>query len=143
MNPALYRIGAGSRYAADFHDIADGSTNGRYPAVAGYDDATGWGSLNGQALLTDLSGTAPLNSSPVAGDMNGDGKVTVADATIALQIAVGLVTPTSDQLLAGDFNHSGKIDLTSAVRILQIAVGSPSEATAGSFSTSFLRSGVS
>ena len=39
-NPVLYGFGRGSGYDSDFHDIADGSTNGYYPAVTGYDDAT-------------------------------------------------------------------------------------------------------
>jgi len=55
-NPPLYTIGKGTNYATDFHDIADGSTNLYYPAVAGYDDATGWGTFKGAALLADLSG---------------------------------------------------------------------------------------
>jgi kumamolisin len=54
LNPLIYTIGAGTRYSTDFHDIADSSTNGFYPAVTGYDDATGWGSFNGAGLLADL-----------------------------------------------------------------------------------------
>ena len=54
-SPALYGIGRGATYGSDFHDIADGSTNGHYPATPGYDDATGWGSFNGQGLLNSLS----------------------------------------------------------------------------------------
>jgi subtilase family serine protease len=53
-SPQFYSIGAGNHYATDFHDIADGSTNLYYPAVTGYDDATGWGSFNGQGLFNDL-----------------------------------------------------------------------------------------
>lgn len=56
-NPSLYPIGKGTRYTTDFHDIADGSTNLFYPAVTGFDDATGWGSFNGANLLTDLAGS--------------------------------------------------------------------------------------
>ena len=54
-NKPLYALGTSSRYASDFHDISDNSTNGLYPAVSGYDDATGWGSMNGQNLFEDLS----------------------------------------------------------------------------------------
>jgi len=53
-NPAIYSIAKSSAYAADFHDIHDGSTNLFYPAVTGYDDATGWGSFNGTNLLPGL-----------------------------------------------------------------------------------------
>lgn len=54
-NPALYPLLSGASCAADFHDIADGSDNLYYSAVAGYDDATGLGSFNGANLLADLS----------------------------------------------------------------------------------------
>ena len=53
-NTLLYKIGAGSSYATDFHDIADNSTNLYYQATTGYDNATGWGSINGAGLFTDL-----------------------------------------------------------------------------------------
>ncbi len=56
-NPALYTIGKGTNYTTEFHDIADNSTNLYYPAVAGYDLATGLGTINnGVNLLTDLTG---------------------------------------------------------------------------------------
>ena len=55
-NTPLYNLAATSAYATDFHDIADGSTNLYYPAVTGYDDATGLGTFNGANLLADLSG---------------------------------------------------------------------------------------
>jgi len=58
-NPMLYQF-AGSHYATDFHDVADGSTNLYYPAVRGYDAATGWGSFNGGNLLYDLAGLGQL-----------------------------------------------------------------------------------
>src|SRR5579871_145269 len=58
-NPLLYKIGAGANYSSDFHDIADKSTNLYYPAVAGYDLATGWGAMNGANLLADLVSATP------------------------------------------------------------------------------------
>lgn len=61
-NPILYGIGQGSGYGSDFHDINDNSTNGYYPAVTGFDDATGWGSMNGQNLFESLSsGSVPTS----------------------------------------------------------------------------------
>src|SRR5205085_6867331 len=56
LNPLLYPIGESGRGTLDFHDIADGSTNLFYPAVPGFDDATGWGSFNGANLLSELVG---------------------------------------------------------------------------------------
>lgn len=52
--PALYSVGASSNGTADFHDVTTGN-NGHFPAVPGYDDATGWGSFNGAALINALS----------------------------------------------------------------------------------------
>jgi subtilase family serine protease len=49
LNPTLYRIGIGSHYTADFHDITSGN-NGGYNAVKGYDLVTGWGSLIGARI---------------------------------------------------------------------------------------------
>ncbi len=67
INPALYSFGPGGvnrftqaggavtdHYALDFHDIADGSNNIPYPAIPGYDLATGLGTFNGQNLISDL-----------------------------------------------------------------------------------------
>jgi len=66
-NVPIYAAAKGANAAADFHDIADGSTNLYYPAVAGYDDATGLGTFNGANLLADLSGgSAPPPSVPAA-----------------------------------------------------------------------------
>ena len=69
INPALYNIGLGPSYDADFHDITSGS-NG-YPATPGYDLATGWGSPNGSALISALIGASAtpgfgLNVSPAS-----------------------------------------------------------------------------
>jgi len=54
VNPALYAIGRSGNYHSEFHDVSDGSNNGHYPAVSGYDNATGWGSPMGSTLLQDL-----------------------------------------------------------------------------------------
>ena len=56
VNPVLYSLGKRSDYNYYFHDIKDGSTNGHYPAVSGYDLATGWGTIKGQALLVGMGG---------------------------------------------------------------------------------------
>lgn len=53
INPKLYRIGVGSNYDADFHDITSGS-NGGYTAVTGYDLVTGWGSPDVPSWIESL-----------------------------------------------------------------------------------------
>jgi kumamolisin len=60
-NPTLYQIGS----SPNFHDVADGTTNGFYPTVTGFDLATGWGTLNGANLLATLSPAPSPSPSPV------------------------------------------------------------------------------
>jgi len=63
LNPALYAIGRGQHplytYAACFHDITTGNnfwsgSPSAYPAVAGYDLCTGWGTPSGTNLVKAL-----------------------------------------------------------------------------------------
>lgn len=76
-NPSLYQA---AQSAGNFHDIADGSTNLYYPAVAGYDDATGLGSFNGASLLAALAPvavTAPPAAPTGLTASAGNGSVTL------------------------------------------------------------------
>ena len=57
------------------------------------------------------------------GDLNGDGVINVFDAIISLQIIVGLITPTEDQLKAGDVVRDGTINVFDAILVLQHIVG--------------------
>ncbi len=62
-NPTLYTLASGSSYNALFNDITSGS-NGYYNAGTGYDNASGWGSFKGNALINALSPLpAPQNVS--------------------------------------------------------------------------------
>jgi len=55
--PRIYQLAANAATdARDFHDVTSG-TNG-YPAGAGWDEATGWGSPNLANLAADWSGTS-------------------------------------------------------------------------------------
>lgn len=59
------------------------------------------------------------------GDVNGDGKVTAADARLALRRAVSLETyePGSVKFLACDVDGNGKVTAADARKILRAAVG--------------------
>jgi subtilase family serine protease len=69
-NGGLYHAAAAA-YAVNFHDIADGSTNGAYHAVPGYDLCAGWGSPRGMALVNALS--APQADGKAAATAAGAG----------------------------------------------------------------------
>ncbi len=81
LNPLLYQLGQGSSYNQAFHDINDGSNNGFYPAVDGYDDATGWGSFNG----INFSWISPLYLTIYPSEVIGG---TSSALTVATQIPV-------------------------------------------------------
>ncbi len=86
INPAIYNIGIGGSYTTDFHDITSG--NNGFPAVAGYDLVTGWGSPNGANLINALTGpagpsftlTANPNSLTIAAGSQGTSTITVVPA---------------------------------------------------------------
>ncbi len=57
LNLLIYRIGTGSNYDSDFHDIISGN-NTKFNAVVGYDLVDGWGSMDGSNLIDALAGNA-------------------------------------------------------------------------------------
>lgn len=82
VTPTLYDLGRSNRYGSDFFDINDGSTNEYYPAVNGYDLATGLGSFNGAGLLQDLSVNASASGSSPTG-------ATAAASTASATVCTG------------------------------------------------------
>jgi kumamolisin len=71
LNPTLYELGqkASTFSSPPFHDVTQGS-NLYYPATAGWDFATGWGSFDGAAFVSDLkslpAATATATPRPTA-----------------------------------------------------------------------------
>jgi len=98
LNPTIYPYDLGAGYGAAFHDITSGNdgagSNGSttsFTAVTGYDLATGWGSPNGQGLITALTpaSSAPwysLSGSPTTVDIPTEGSGT---STIQLNAGNG------------------------------------------------------
>jgi hypothetical protein len=65
---------------------------------------------------------APPDEQPVVyGDLNGDGRVTAADATLVLRAAAGLID-LSEQDEAADVNNDGRITADDATLVLRRAV---------------------
>lgn len=75
-------------------------------------------------FFDNLTLVYPKAQVPLAkcGDVNGDGKVAVTDALLALQFAVQLKKPSESQLSTLDFNGNGKVDLGEVIQVLQKAV---------------------
>ena len=59
----------------------------------------------------------------ILGDLNGDGKVTMADVIRLARGAAGYVTLTEQEQKAGDVNHDGKITMADVIRVARYAAG--------------------
>lgn len=106
--------------------VARGNVFGTEGGSAWFDNfALSEGLIDGAVTLRDV-GSGTLGIVPPAiirGDLNGDGKVGLQDAILALRIAVGSLKPNAQQLSAGDLDGDGKISLGEVIRILRAAVG--------------------
>ncbi len=71
------------------------------------------------ALCCVLS--TPRAQEMVLGDVSGDGAITSVDASMALQIANGMLTPSGDQRSAADADRDGAVTAADAEMILQCA----------------------
>lgn len=67
--------------------------------------------------------TGPTGCANTLGDLNGDSKINVQDATLSLQIAVGSRTATDAQKCAGDVNKDGKWNVQDTTLILRRGIG--------------------
>jgi kumamolisin len=104
INPALYSIGMSSAYNTDFHDITSGS-NG-YSAITGYDLATGWGSPNGQSLITDI----------IAGGSSGGGggspDFSISAGSSSLSVSRG--SSNTDKITINDTGGASSVSLSAS-----------------------------
>ena len=67
--------------------------------------------------------TEPSEPEYTLGDVNGDGRITSADARLALRVAVNLETLTEIQRLAADVDKDNHVRSADARMILRVAVG--------------------
>lgn len=76
------------------------------------------------AINADCAISAAFVAQQTKGDMDGNAKIDVADALLALRIAIGALSATPEQISAAPVGSSlGKIDIRDAVAILQMIVG--------------------
>jgi hypothetical protein len=121
VNPVLYRLAANpASYAAAFHDITSGtnacvsgttscSTAGQsnYTATTGYDEATGLGSVDFNALATawPSNNTAPLT--PTITLLIASETTAVPGSTVPIQISVQpFNTPSNTSVPSGNVSVS-------------------------------------
>ncbi len=91
LNPALYAVASGAKYAACFHDITTGNntsnkTSGSFNAVTNYDLCTGLGAPNGTNLINALAPPAsPYFITSPAGQTVAEGAGLTFSATVGGQ----------------------------------------------------------
>ncbi|MDE6729180.1 MAG: hypothetical protein K2J71_00180 [Oscillospiraceae bacterium] len=68
---------------------------------------------------SENSGNSPL----AKGDVNGDGKVDIADVILINRVYVDLEKVSKEQQQAGDIDKSGKLDLADAMLVMRYLVG--------------------
>jgi kumamolisin len=130
INPTLYSIGVSSSYDTDFHDITSGKS-GSYSAVTGYDLVTGWGSMNGAALINALAGPATPNFSISASPTSvtviqgNSGTSTITTAALnGFDAAITLTATGQPSGVTVSFSGSGSIGAPgsgSATMTMQVA----------------------
>jgi len=117
-------VGAGHLFDVKFH-VSEFASPGD-PALHTFTDVT-FRDFNQQTLPVDFTDTATFTvaSTYLRGDLTGDGVVDDDDVAMALMIAVGMITPTSNQLIAGDLNGDGVIDSADITLISRLIKGLP------------------
>ena len=115
INPAVYTIGKGSGFATAFHDTTVGnnySSNSpsKFPAVAGYDLCTGWGSPYGTGLIYALAGQ-PQNLT-LSIPSNAPAGTTLLTGTLSVRPA-----PTSNLTVSLSSSNTGLVTVPATVTI--------------------------
>jgi subtilase family serine protease len=166
INPTLYTLAANSStYTSAFHDVTQGSSAGtagvgnectagssycssagesEYPTAAGYDEATGLGSVN----LANLIAAWPANAAPLIGTTT---KITATSSTpsvntsdtftITVVAASGSATPSGSVTLQIDGGGSSSYGTGSTTTVPLVASGVAGTATAA-YQTSFSTAGT-
>lgn len=135
INPALYDIGLGSSYDTDFHDITSG--NNGYPATTGYDLATGWGSPNGNNLISGLLSTINtpgfgLTASPTSVSVvQGSSGTSTITSTVTNGFSSGISLSATGQPAGVTLSFSPTSITGGGTSTMTIAIGS--SAVAGTY----------
>lgn len=87
--PIIYALGDGPTYSSDFNDITVGD-NG-YPALPGWDYASGFGTPNVASLITDIQAYVTDNGGTVGSGQVPEAPFAVGLPALGLVVAGGLV----------------------------------------------------
>lgn len=106
LNPSLYLLGqkASSFSQSPYHDVTQGD-NLYYPATSGWDFATGWGSFNAPAFLSDLKSLGGAVTVPIVTPSPAPSPTVTVPPSISIKQVVLLHTV------------KGKLQTTSSLKV--------------------------
>lgn len=139
VSPLDVNLGVNGQQQLTFNAVPDGVTYSfasNDEAVATVDasgliTAKALGSANitvtasKQPCYSNKTVTVTVNVTGLLGDIDGDGKVTVLDVVMAVNIALEKYQPTPQEFQAADINSDGKVDILDVVGIVNLALASP------------------
>ena len=126
LNATVYTIGQGSSYSTAFHDITTGTSNG-FPIVAGYDLNSGWGTPDGQDMISTLAPTGGTSA-----------YFTLSASPSTLNFTPGGAAETTAISLTAANGFTGTVDLNPPT-----IIGAPAGVTATLSASSITGSGTS
>ncbi|HXC97733.1 MAG TPA: LamG-like jellyroll fold domain-containing protein, partial [Verrucomicrobiae bacterium] len=145
LNPVVYNIGLSGVYAQAFHDITTGNNGSatHFPAVAGYDLCTGWGTPNGQQLINAIVPPDSLVISPTtgftaSGAVGGPFNVTAQNFTLTNTSAGTLTWSVGNPVSWLSTSSSGGVLSAGLVTNLLVSLDSASSNLAPGFYTANL-----
>ena len=121
---SVISVGEGSFYDAELSVAYDGSRGAWESIEIGRrNDPIAFGEIKFAETETEPEDLVPAHPDPeyLPGDVNGDGKVTSADARLALRAAAKLEELDETQKQAADVNGDGRIASADARTILRVA----------------------
>jgi hypothetical protein len=141
VNPAIYTIGLGANYNADFHDVTTGnntntSSPDKFYATNGYDLCTGWGTPNGTNLIGALTPSASQIAPTltwtnpagiVYGTTLGSAQLNASaniSGTFAYNPSTGTVLNAGANLLSVVFTPNDTFDYSNATSTVSLVVSS-------------------
>ena len=86
-----------------------------------YNYAADW--MTSRAAWISNEWFSEYTPSEIKGDVDGDGTVTVMDATLVQKCVVNAATLTADQIVLADINGDGTVTVLDATAIQKLAIG--------------------
>ena len=75
---------------------------------------------NGGSATLPITLTVTGDSSVILGDVNMDGLINVQDIILVVNMALGLLDPTSEEFQAADVNEDGEISILDIIIIVNM-----------------------